>query len=412
MNIALFEDSAWRQLLPLTWLRPCGELRCGRDSLGSAIARSLNGQIRRRFERPDLYRGHDADAPADTISGDGVFVNGRALFSGPTAPPPPGVAWMAGARLIAAGVSQAQFNAPLTYETFSEDARRQAWCAQFRVEPPPAAVRLIEHPWELVLANRDVLLRQLVDGGVHEGCVHPGAHLLNPGVIRIAPGSVIKAGVVLDAEAGPIEIDREVTVSPNAVIEGPCYIGPQTIIRAGAYIRANTSIGPACRVGGEVDGCIIHGYSNKQHDGFLGHSYVGEWVNLGAGTVNSDLKNTYGTIRVAINGVDVETGERFIGAMIGDHAKTGIGTILPTGCVLGVAANVFTRRMLPKFVPSFAWLTDEGLQPFRVEKAIEIARAVMARRKVGFTPALADFLRHTAGEARRVEAAGWAPSPP
>ena len=172
-------------------------------------------------------------------------------------------------------------------------------------------------------------------------------------------------------------------------------------------IRAGTTIGPVCRVGGEVEGSILHGYCNKQHDGFLGHSYIGPWVNLGAGTINSDLKNTYGTIRVSLNGTPVETGQRFVGATIGDHAKTGIGTCLPTGAIIGVAANVFTRAPLPKFVPSFAWLTDDGLAAYRPDKAVETARTVMGRRKVTLSPAEAALLGAVATQARTIESAGW-----
>jgi UDP-N-acetylglucosamine diphosphorylase/glucosamine-1-phosphate N-acetyltransferase len=213
--------------------------------------------------------------------------------------------------------------------------------------------------------------------------------------------------VVLDAEEGPIHVDRDVVIEPNAVLQGPCYIGPRAVIRAGATLRPGTSIGPVCKVGGEVEGSIIHGYANKQHHGFLGHSYVGEWVNLGAGTVTSDLKNTYGTIRVSINGVGVESGQHFLGAIIGDHSKTGIGTILPTGGVIGVAANVFAGGPIPKFVPSFAWLTEAGLTGYRVEKAVHIARIVMGRRDEELTAVEQQLLEQVAVTARQVEAAGW-----
>src|SRR5262249_54025468 len=159
--------------------------------------------------------------------------------------------------------------------------------------------------------------------------------LVNEHAIHVAAGATIKPGVVLDADHGPIHIDRDALIEPNAVLQGPCYIGPGSIIRPGAAIRENTTIGPVCKVGGEVEASIFQGYANKQHDGFLGHSFVSPWANLGADTVTSDLKNTYGTIRVHLNGVGVESGQQFIGSIIGDHAKTGIGTILPTGCVLG-----------------------------------------------------------------------------
>jgi hypothetical protein len=134
---------------------------------------------------------------------------------------------------------------------------------------------------------------------------------------------------------------------------------------------------------------------------------VGAWVNLGADTVCSDLKNTYGTVRAFINGVGVETGQPFVGATIGDHAKTGIGTILPTGCVIGVAANIFTRQAVPRFVPSFAWLTDTGLERCRVDKIVQIARNVMDRRDVELSEAEAGLLEQVAERARDVEDAGW-----
>jgi UDP-N-acetylglucosamine diphosphorylase/glucosamine-1-phosphate N-acetyltransferase len=232
--------------------------------------------------------------------------------------------------------------------------------------------------------------------------------MLHPVEIHVAPGAHVKPGVVLDPENGPIFVDRDARIEPNAVIQGPCYIGPGSIIRPATVIREGTSIGPACRIGGEISASIIHGYTNKQHDGFLGHSYVGEWINLGADTVTSNLKNTYGTIRVFLNGVGVETGQRFVGSIIGDHSKTGIGTILPTGCVIGIAANVFTQRPVPKFVPSFAWLTDEGMTGYRVDKAIQIARTVMERRDLELSDAQCALLASTAERAREVEAPGWA----
>jgi UDP-N-acetylglucosamine diphosphorylase / glucose-1-phosphate thymidylyltransferase / UDP-N-acetylgalactosamine diphosphorylase / glucosamine-1-phosphate N-acetyltransferase / galactosamine-1-phosphate N-acetyltransferase len=282
-----------------------------------------------------------------------------------------------------------------------------AWLESFRVEPAPESVRLIRYPWDLMLENDAELRRQCRDGGVQDGNVYPGAHLVQPAQIHIARGARVKPGAVLDAEEGPIYIDRDVLIQPNAVLEGPCYVGPGSVVRPGAALRAGTSLGPVCKVGGELVSTIMQGYSSKQHDGFLGHSYVGEWVNLGADTVTSDLKNTYGTIRVSINGVGVESGQQFIGCFIGDHAKTAIGTVLPTGCVIGVASNVFTAAGVPKFVPSFAWLTDEGMTRYRVEKAVQIARIVMGRREVELSDAAQRLLEQTAETAQAVEVAGW-----
>ncbi|HQV31343.1 MAG TPA: hypothetical protein PKV71_05675, partial [Calditrichia bacterium] len=146
----------------------------------------------------------------------------------------------------------------------------------------------------------------------------------------------------------------------------------------------NTTIGPVCKVGGEVEGCIIHGYSNKQHDGFLGHAYLGEWVNLGADTNNSDLKNNYGNVTVQLNGHSIDTRERFVGLMMGDHSKTGINCMLNTGTIVGGSCNIYGAGLPPKFVPSFSWGSAEGLSRYNFEKAKALAATVMGRRKVDF----------------------------
>lgn len=406
VNIALFEDSAWQHFLPLTWLRGTFELTCGARPL---LARWP--QTHHLLVRPAL-RGVLAErvvlADANPAAG-WVLVNGRALalngVAGVTAPPP-GVAWKQGETVIACGLKEPP-SAALA-ETFLDPARAAEFGAGFAQEPTPHGIRLVEHPWQLALLNGEQLRRDLhrLEGHL-AGHVYNGAHLVRQEHLCVEAEAVVKPGAVLDAENGPILIDRGAHIQPNAVIEGPCYVGPNAIVRPGAVLREGTTIGPWCKVGGEIEASILHSFSNKQHDGFLGHSYVGSWVNLGADTVTSDLKNTYGTIRVALNGIPVETGQRFIGSLIADHAKTGIGTILPTGCVLGAAANVFCEGTAPRFVPSFAWCTSAGLAPFRIDKAIEIARTVMARRKVELGNAESELLRHTATTAREIERAGW-----
>lgn len=408
MNIALFEDAGYANLLPLTWLRACFELRVGRTLLIEKVRRHVAGRLARLLVRDELaavvVERWPLESPAPDQ--DWCLLNGRALVSGPCSPPPVGAAWMAGGAPIAATLPAAQ-GAMLDVGLF-HDAERLGKClAALRPTAPPPSIRLIDYPWDAIHANPAELVREFEGGGEHVGRMYPGVHILNGAAIHIAAGARIKPGVVLDAEEGPIYIDRDVLVQPNAVIEGPCAIGAGSIIRPTAQIRAGTTIGPVCRVGGEIEGSIIQGFSNKQHSGFLGHSFVGQWVNLGADTVTSDLKNTYGTIRVFLNGRGVESGQRFVGSIIGDQAKTGIGTILPTGCVIGLAANVFTQKPVPKFVPSFGWLTDEGLARYRLDKAIEIARTVMGRRKVELSPSEAQLMERCEASARDIEAVAW-----
>jgi UDP-N-acetylglucosamine diphosphorylase/glucosamine-1-phosphate N-acetyltransferase len=203
--------------------------------------------------------------------------------------------------------------------------------------------------------------------------------------IYIHPNAVVHPGVVLDASTGPVTIDEHACLRPHTTIAGPSYIGPGTIIDR-AKITAS-SIGPMCRIGGEVEACIFQGYSNKYHEGFIGHSFVGEWVNLGALTTNSDLKNNYGPIRVVIRRTTHETGMTKLGCFIGDHTKTGIGTLIPTGAVIGSFVNFFGGGVMPRYVPDFTWLTGTKKKVYSLNKALETARVVLQRRGRTMTPA-------------------------
>jgi UDP-N-acetylglucosamine diphosphorylase / glucose-1-phosphate thymidylyltransferase / UDP-N-acetylgalactosamine diphosphorylase / glucosamine-1-phosphate N-acetyltransferase / galactosamine-1-phosphate N-acetyltransferase len=231
------------------------------------------------------------------------------------------------------------------------------------------------------------LVRELRDD-TKEGKIYPGVYLLDERNIHIGARSSIKPGTVLDAEDGPVWIDENVRVLPNVVIQGPCYVGPNGLVQSSAHIREGTSIGPVCKVGGEVEDSILQGYSNKQHYGFLGHSYLAEWINCGAGMTNSDLKNTYGPIRVSMNGfAPVDTGLIFVGLTVGDHSKVGINVQFPSGAIVGTASNVITSRFAPKFTPSFCWLTDEERKDYDAEEAIKVAIRSMGRRKIVLTDA-------------------------
>lgn len=407
INIGLFEDEGWRSLLPLTWLRATFELRCGVNRLMDKTAWLGEGQVTALWPRRALSKVLATRLrPPEALGDAWCIVNGRAFFTRKVKLPGPGVAWALDGELVASGLAGEDIAGFDPADVQNADGQA-AWLESCKVEEPPDGVTLVRYPWELTLRNADELRNQCTRCGILEGEIYGGAHLLNESQIIVDRGAKVKSGVVLDAESGPVVIRRGAVIEPNAVLIGPCFVDQDAIVRAGAHLRGGVSVGPVCKIGGEVDATIFHGYSNKQHDGFVGHSYIGEWVNLGADTITSDLKNTYGAIRVFLNGQGVETGERFLGAVIGDHAKTGIGTILPTGCIVGAAANVFTQHATPKFVPSFAWLTENGLDTYDVSKAITIARIVMSRRNVDLTPDEADLLAAVAREAPQIEAAGW-----
>lgn len=187
--------------------------------------------------------------------------------------------------------------------------------------------------------------------------------------------------VVFDESRGPVLLGENVRIEPFTTLIGPLAVGDGTLIKSHSRIAAS-SIGPTCKISGEIEDSIFHGYANKQHDGFVGHSWIGSWVNLGAGTTTSDLKNTYGEIRVTMPWSDEGTGRRLLGTLIGDHSKTAIGTTLATGSVIGCFANIVTSTFAPKAVLSFTWCTENSVVPYSVDKALHTARTVMSRRNV------------------------------
>jgi len=188
--------------------------------------------------------------------------------------------------------------------------------------------------------------------------------------------------VVFDTRNGPIQLADAVEVRAGCRIEGPLYAGPSTVLLGGSI--GTSSFGPVCRLRGEVEESTILGYVNKAHDGFLGHSYLGRWVNLGAMTTNSDLKNNYGAIRIGGPGGPVETGLTKLGCLLGDHVKTAIGTLIGTGTVVGAGSNLFGQAMPPNWVPPFSWGSGGVRAVYDRERFVAVAGRVMPRRAVDF----------------------------
>ena len=249
-----------------------------------------------------------------------------------------------------------------------------------------------EYVWDLVLETPEQITSDFAAAGRTgiEGTVEE-PHAIRGGRkdVYVAPGAVVHPMVVIDAENGPVYLDEEVEVHPFTRIEGPCYVGRKSVL-LGAKCREGNSIGPVCRIGGEIEESVIQGHSNKYHDGFLGHAYVGEWVNLGAMTTNSDLKNDYGSVSVIMDGRNpIDTGSNKVGSMIGDHTKTSIGVLFNTGAYVGAMALIMaTGKPLPKFIPSFAWFLEGAVtKGFGRKKLYQTAEVAMGRRNRQWTEA-------------------------
>jgi UDP-N-acetylglucosamine diphosphorylase/glucosamine-1-phosphate N-acetyltransferase len=237
----------------------------------------------------------------------------------------------------------------------------------------------INTPWDILehlptLLKDDLEYAEPIDGT----CV---AQTFGDHRIDIHPSATLFPTTVLDASNGAIRIEANVVIRPNAVIIGPCWIGEGSTIYEAGIIKANTSIGPCCKVSGEVGGTIFQGYANKCHNGHLGDSVIGEWVNFGAGTTNSNLLNTYGEIVVMdLDGNRHKTGRKYVGCFVGDHVKFAINTRIMTGSMIGTGAMIATSTPAPSPTPRFAWLTDGDSRTYRTSKFLDVARTVMARR--------------------------------
>lgn len=244
--------------------------------------------------------------------------------------------------------------------------------------------------WDLIPVTEMLLpseLDRLVDGRILGDVDEQVRVLGDRSRIHIGRGSVLEPFVTLDLRRGPIFIGESVRVMSHTRIEGPCFVGDGTVVFPGSNV-ASSYIGPVCRVGGEVESSVVLGYSNKRHYGYLGHSYVGEWVNLGAGTTVSNLKNTYGTVRVRLGGASVDTGRIFLGPVIGDHVKSAIGTLVFSGKSVGSFSHIygFVTSDVPPFAVSAKPLVGE-LFELELESALETARRMMSRR--GLSPSQA-----------------------
>lgn len=395
--ICIFEDEECGALGPLVATRPVYALRLGLGTLRERIEAVFGPAPVALHCRPELVPALVEDNPGTDMNAVAfdrcLFVNGRVVASEGLLRSVAGNedrVYRAAGGVVAGRVSGERLERVRGH--LGQPLGDAAWDG---LPVGEVEARFIRYPWELVAANPgeiawdfERLLPLLAPG------VSPpnDVRCVNPDAVHVAEGCRLDPGVVLDASAGPIVLGPGVTVGGNAVIRGPAAVGEGSLIHPLTSLQG-TSAGPVCKLGGEIRDCIVQGYSNKQHGGFLGHAYLGEWVNLGAGTNNSDLKNNYSSVRVRISGEHVDSGELLVGCFIGDHSKSAIGSRFNTGSVFGICCLLHAQGFLPKYVPSFTWLGTTGPVKYSLKKALETVRVVMARRGVKLTPAREALLR-------------------
>lgn len=379
----LYDDARARQFEPFAMTRPLGELRVAsrlirerwETALGAPCAGFVSRETLADFEEPGA-----PPAMRETIPAGSILVNARCA---------PRLARAHAADVLRCGdrVAAVRLTSDVPPEALADGSATLESLAGGAGSPASLPGWWLEEVWDL--------LRDL------EGRLREDLELLSAGLAPVVPAAPVQTAVVgrygvfaaadviiepfvtFDCTNGPVVIESGATVQSFTRIQGPTWIGRHAVV-GGDKITV-CAIGDACKVHGEVNSAVFLGYANKAHDGFLGHSYLGRWVNLGANTVTSNLKNTYGSVALWTPSGVRDTGLQFLGTMFGDHAKTGIGLTLTTGSVIGAGAQIYGAQMPPKVVPPFAWGDAAPYKTFQVEKFLTVAERVMARRHVALT---------------------------
>jgi UDP-N-acetylglucosamine diphosphorylase/glucosamine-1-phosphate N-acetyltransferase len=401
MRVCLFEDHRVLDLEPLTLSRPVFDLLCGLTALAAKQCRFFAAHRHGALVRPHLAEicrlGPSPGAINDLAwlrAGPTALVNGR---------------WLPPANLLSSDAADGPWVGLVDDEVAfavvgpehlagcspnTIDDCLAAWKAALPCRP--AGGRLFRHLWEIIAHNGEQVIRDWESRGAGDppALLREGVAVVGPRTrLAIDPEAWMEPMVVADTTGGPVVVERGAVVAAFTRLEGPCCVGPGTHV-LGAKVRAGTTLGPECRIGGEIEASIVQGHSNKYHDGFLGHAYVGEWVNLGAGTQNSDLRNDYGEVSVPVNGRVVRTGQTKVGCFLGDHTKTGLGTLLNTGTSAGVFCNLLPSGLLPRYIPSFCrWWNGTLAENGEVHPLLQTAAEVMRRRVRTLTEAHAALYR-------------------
>jgi len=399
MKVIVYEDSKWINLVPLSLIKCVFELRCGFfsmiDRLLPCLPESEKGLWVRDYMAP--LAGKKYGMPVNDTSfflDDLLIVNGRWLKTdGEIISPREEKAVKSGQEML--------------YAFIKKETVRRFWQGNFdeflmsisgNVKPEEASGTILEYPWQIIHHNPKAIETDFLQAGKNGtggGFSEKAAVTGDETKVFIAEKARVHPFAVIDTQAGPVYVEKGAEIFPFARVEGPCYIGSNTHIMPGANIREGCSFGEVCKVGGEVEESIFHSYANKYHDGFIGHSYIGEFVNLGAMTTNSDLKNDYTNVTVHVNGKPVDTQDMKVGCFIGDHTKTSIGTLFNTGTSAGIMCNITAGNVLPKYFPSFSWyINGSYMKGFGLEMMLATAKTAMARRKRTLSAEEESAVRH------------------
>jgi UDP-N-acetylglucosamine diphosphorylase/glucosamine-1-phosphate N-acetyltransferase len=390
-KICIFEDIYYENFLPLTYSRPVFELRCGFNSLrekiehffpNSTICLMMRDYLKPLFSNTGLI--YDKSAKGNIL-----FVNGRIILRERPDIREEGIYYFDN-EVVFIYLKENSLNLVGVSGFNDIEKLKDIGLKEFKI----SNVKLIKYPWDLIKENSNEIKREfLIHNNGNSTKIQDIVIMGDEKLVHLGKNVKTESNIVFDVRKGPIYIGDNTEIRAFSRIAGPTYIGKNCLIKSGRI--QDCSIGDVCKIGGEIEDSIFHGYSNKQHYGFIGHAYVGEWVNLGAGTSNSDLKGTYGTIKYDIAGKVIDSGEQFFGCVIGDNTKSSIGTLIYTGKKIGFAAHIY--GIITEDIPSFCiWaksLNTPSSELF-LDSAINIYSRAAERRGVALTKEYANLIKN------------------
>lgn len=370
----LFDDPKSRgNLLPFTFTRPLADIRIGILKISEKWEKHLQAEV-------GYHTQGYLQAKFPALNGPALFINGALCPDSELV-----------SAIGALGKHEALWHQETLLATYldSPDQLKTDHLPQKKTIKYENEVLLVSKSWHIFQWNGSEIKKDfylLTHRRVSSGTDDAHTHMYNEPNIFIEKGAKIKASI-LNASNGPIYIDKDTEIMEGSLIRGPFALCENATLSMGSKMRGDITIGPACKVGGEVSNSVFQGYSNKSHDGYMGNSVIGEWCNFGANSVTSNLKNNHMPVKVwdYAKGGFSDTGLQFCGSLVADHAKLGIGTTLNTGTVVGVGANIFGEGFPRKFVSSFAWGGSSGFSTFQLKRFEETAQKAMAFKGKEFT---------------------------
>jgi UDP-N-acetylglucosamine diphosphorylase/glucosamine-1-phosphate N-acetyltransferase len=379
MNYILFDDEGRHALLPFTHTRPVSDIRCGILTMRERWEKLLGcstGTLTSKFLR-EIY---PLETAAENTWISGALVGTPALLEAIQAMPAESVLKQ-GEEVIAIR----------SVKGIVELRSQQAGDQNLQEISYDAPYLKLRQKWDIFSLNEQAIRIdfELLTAGRTSAPIPEGITVAGHENIFLEEGARVQPGTVINATVGPVYVGKGAEIMEGCLMRGPLALCADAVLKMGAKLYGGTTIGPGCKVGGEVSNTVFFANSNKGHDGFLGNAVIGEWCNLGADTNSSNLKNNYDTVKIwdEYSARSISTGLTFCGLLMGDHSKCGINTMFNTGTVVGVSCNIYGGNFPEKFIPSFSWGGSEGSVTYNFTRAMDTARRMMARRHKELSPA-------------------------